>query len=59
MAQVPERVLSWLYSVLHEYHDPQRTYPSVAQALSAYPTLSPRTEVFTNETGRSALLLVL
>ncbi|KAI7099866.1 hypothetical protein KC352_g38116, partial [Hortaea werneckii] len=54
MAQVPERVLSWLYSVLHEYHDPQRTYPSVAQALSAYPTLSPRTEVFTNETGRSA-----
>ncbi|KAI7619521.1 hypothetical protein KC343_g8693 [Hortaea werneckii] len=59
MAQVPERVLSWLYSVLHEYHDPQRTYSSVAQTLSAYPTLSPRTEVFTNETGRSALLLVL
>ncbi|KAI6797521.1 hypothetical protein KC332_g16223 [Hortaea werneckii] len=59
MAQVPERVLSWLYSVLHEYHDPQRTYTSVAQTLSAYPTLSPRTEVFTNETGRSALLLVL
>ncbi|KAI7535971.1 hypothetical protein KC317_g18526, partial [Hortaea werneckii] len=42
-----------------EYHDPQRTYTSVAQTLSAYPTLSPRTEVFTNETGRSALLLVL
>ncbi|KAI6944837.1 hypothetical protein KC355_g15299 [Hortaea werneckii] len=59
MAQVPERVLSWLYSVLHEYHDPQRTYTSVAQTLSAYPTLSPRTEVFTHETGRSALLLVL
>ncbi|KAI6877242.1 hypothetical protein KC325_g9244, partial [Hortaea werneckii] len=59
MAQVPERVLSWLYSVLHEYHDPQRTYTSVAQTLSANPTLSPRTEVFTNETGRSALLLVL
>ncbi|RMY44387.1 hypothetical protein D0863_16225 [Hortaea werneckii] len=42
-----------------EYHDPQRTYTSVAQTLSAYPTLSPRTDVFTHETGRSALLLVL
>ncbi|KAM0694681.1 hypothetical protein Q7P36_005037 [Cladosporium allicinum] len=57
MAQVPEKVLSWLYSVLHEYQDPQRTYSDVARALSAFPALSPRTEVYTYENGGSALLL--
>ncbi|RMX96075.1 hypothetical protein D0868_11376 [Hortaea werneckii] len=51
--------ITFLSLLLQEYHDPQRTYTSVAQTLSAYPTLSPRTEVFTHETGRSALLLVL
>ncbi|KAI7226250.1 hypothetical protein KC330_g8887 [Hortaea werneckii] len=51
--------ITFLPLLLQEYHDPQRTYTSVAQTLSAYPTLSPRTEVFTHETGRSALLLVL
>ncbi|GAB7322198.1 hypothetical protein MBLNU13_g03202t1 [Cladosporium sp. NU13] len=59
MAQVPEKVLSWLYSVLHEYQDPQRTYSDVARTLSAFHSLSPRTEVYTYENGGSALLLTV
>ncbi|EGP91767.1 uncharacterized protein MYCGRDRAFT_98897 [Zymoseptoria tritici IPO323] len=59
MAQVPDKVLAWLYSVLHEYQDPQRTYSDAARALSAYPSISPRTEVYTHENGASALLLTL
>ncbi|KAK4508581.1 hypothetical protein PRZ48_002320 [Zasmidium cellare] len=58
-AQVPDKVLSWLYSVLHEYHDSQRTYSDAARTLSAYPSLSPRTDVYTSENGASALLLIL
>ncbi|KAK6437462.1 Suppressor protein stp22 of temperature-sensitive alpha-factor receptor and arginine permease [Oleoguttula sp. CCFEE 5521] len=56
MAQVPEKVLSWLYSVLHEHQDPQRAYSDIAHTLSSFPSLSPRTEVYTYETGGSALL---
>ena len=41
------------------YHDPQRTYSTTARTLSTYPTLSPRTEVYTHEAGSSALLLTL
>ncbi|KAK0867857.1 Suppressor protein stp22 of temperature-sensitive alpha-factor receptor and arginine permease [Friedmanniomyces endolithicus] len=59
MAQVPEKVLEWLYSVLHEYHDLQRTYSDAARILAAYPSISPRTEVYAYENGRSALLLTL
>ncbi|QDS75995.1 hypothetical protein FKW77_004464 [Venturia effusa] len=51
-------VLNWLHSVLiSEYQDVQRTYSDVAEALSHYPSLSPRTEVYTYENGASALLL--
>ncbi|KAJ5367749.1 hypothetical protein N7541_001690 [Penicillium brevicompactum] len=64
---VPQRTLNWLYSVLTKdhydpqqtYHDPNRTYHDVANALSQYPSLSPRTDVYTYETGFSALLLHL
>ncbi|KAK6428046.1 Suppressor protein stp22 of temperature-sensitive alpha-factor receptor and arginine permease [Oleoguttula sp. CCFEE 5521] len=56
MAQVPEKVLSWLYSVLHVYQDPQRAYSDIAHTLASFPSLSPRTEVYTYETGGSALL---
>lgn len=43
---VQQHVLNWLYSVLtSEYHDVNRTYNDVAQALSQYPSLSPRTDV--------------
>ncbi|CAI7654961.1 unnamed protein product [Penicillium bialowiezense] len=64
---VPQRTLNWLYSVLSKdhydpqqtYHDPNRTYHDVANALSQYPSLSPRTDVYTYETGFSALLLHL
>ncbi|CAG7946480.1 unnamed protein product [Penicillium nalgiovense] len=64
---VPQRTLNWLYSVLSKdhydpqqtYRDPNRTYHDVANALSQYPSLSPRTDVYTYETGFSALLLHL
>ncbi|KAF2502640.1 UEV-domain-containing protein [Lophium mytilinum] len=60
MAPVPEKVLNWLYSVLpSEYLDANRTYSDVAETLSHYPSLSPRTEVYTYENGASALLLQL
>ncbi|KAK3291557.1 UEV domain-containing protein [Chaetomium fimeti] len=42
-----------------EYHDVNRTYNDVAQALSQYPSLSPRTDVHTFPDGNSALLLHL
>ncbi|KAH7067980.1 ESCRT-I component [Paraphoma chrysanthemicola] len=60
MAGVPEKVLNWLYSVLtSEYKDVNRTYHDAAEALSHYPSLSTRTEVYTYENGTSALLLLL
>ncbi|KAF2643723.1 UEV-domain-containing protein [Massarina eburnea CBS 473.64] len=58
MAGVPEKVLNWLYSVLpSEYADVNRTYHDVAETLSNYSSLSPRTKVYTYENGVSALLL--
>ncbi|KAF2816951.1 UEV-domain-containing protein [Mytilinidion resinicola] len=60
MAPVPEKILNWLYSVLpSEYPDVNRTYSDVAETLSHYPSLSPKTEVYTYENGASALLLQL
>ncbi|KAI0155417.1 UEV-domain-containing protein [Hypoxylon sp. FL1284] len=57
---VQQHVLNWLYSVLtSEYQDVNRTYNDVAQALSHYPSLSPRTDVHTFDNGVSALLLHL
>ncbi|GKT50888.1 twinfilin [Colletotrichum spaethianum] len=65
---VPQHVLNWLYSVLtSEYHDVNRTYNDVAQALSHYPSLSPRTDVhkpllilyLAFDNGASALLVHL
>ncbi|KAK3381830.1 ESCRT-I component [Podospora didyma] len=57
---VQQHVLNWLYSVLtSEYHDVNRTYNDVAQALSQYPSLSPRTDVHTFPNGASALLVHL
>ncbi|KAJ5561261.1 hypothetical protein N7461_000022 [Penicillium sp. DV-2018c] len=64
---VPQRTLNWLYSVLfnnhydpqQSYRDPNRTYHDVTFALSQCPSLSPRTDVYTYETGYSALLLHL
>ncbi|CRK36388.1 hypothetical protein BN1723_004246, partial [Verticillium longisporum] len=46
MPAIQQHILNWLYSVLtSEYHDVNRTYGDVAQALSQYPSLSPRTDV--------------
>ncbi|RXG45145.1 hypothetical protein VDGE_30046 [Verticillium dahliae] len=58
MPPIQQHILNWLYSVLtSEYHDVNRTYGDVAQALSQYPSLSPRTDVHTFDNGTSALLL--
>ncbi|PYH95915.1 UEV-domain-containing protein [Aspergillus ellipticus CBS 707.79] len=67
MAAVPQRTLNWLYSVLirdhydprQTYQDPNRTYYDVANMLAQFPSLGPRTEVYTYENGFSALLLQL
>ncbi|KAJ8123747.1 hypothetical protein ONZ43_g368 [Nemania bipapillata] len=57
---VQQHILNWLYSVLtSEYHDVNRTYNDVAQALAQYPSLLPRTDVHTFDNGVSALLLHL
>ncbi|KAJ9373528.1 hypothetical protein DTO282E5_1683 [Paecilomyces variotii] len=67
MATVPQSTLSWLYGVLTKdhydpnqtYRDANRTYYDVAAALAQYPSLGPRTDVYTFENGVSALLLHL
>ncbi|KAI9884268.1 MAG: cysteine desulfurase [Watsoniomyces obsoletus] len=57
---VAPKVLEWLYNVLAgEYQAASRTYNDTVRALSEYSTLSPRTDVYTNEVGVSALLLHL
>ncbi|CAK7566187.1 MAG: Suppressor protein stp22 of temperature-sensitive alpha-factor receptor and arginine permease [Sporothrix epigloea] len=57
---VQQHVLNWLYSILtSEYQDVNRTYNDVSQALSYFPSLSPRTDVHTFSNGTSALLLHL
>ncbi|KAJ5119192.1 hypothetical protein N7526_010829 [Penicillium atrosanguineum] len=64
---VSQRTLNWLYSVLRKdhydpkqtYQDPNRAYHDVANALAQYPSLAPRTDVYTFENGFSALLLHL
>ncbi|KAH7121319.1 UEV domain-containing protein [Dactylonectria macrodidyma] len=49
---VQQHVLNWLYSVLtSEYHDVNRAYNDVAQALTQYPTLAPRTDVHSNNSS--------
>ncbi|KAG9241297.1 ESCRT-I component [Calycina marina] len=60
MAAVKQSTLNWMYSVLtKEYRDVDRTYNDIAQTLSHYSSLSPRTAVYTYEHGTSALLLNL
>ncbi|EPE29444.1 UBC-like protein [Glarea lozoyensis ATCC 20868] len=50
MAAVRQQVLNWLYSVLtSEYKDVNRTYNDVAQTLSHYSSLSPRTDVYSTK----------
>jgi ESCRT-I complex subunit TSG101 len=46
-------------TLAQEYQDPQRAYSDVARTLSVFPSLSPRTEVYTYENGGSALLLTV
>lgn len=59
MAQVPDRILSWLWSVLQQYTHSRLAYSDSVSALSAFPSLQPRTSVYTYESGHTALLLCL
>lgn len=62
MAAVPQKTLNWLWDVLRrvchalllfdltdlnqEYRDPQRAYTDLAQSIALFPSLSPRTDVY-------------
>ncbi|KAK9248783.1 UEV domain-containing protein [Lipomyces tetrasporus] len=55
---VPHQTLEWLHRVLlQEYRDVNRTYSDVVVVLQSYPSLAPRTHVYTYENGNSQLLL--
>ncbi|ODV92603.1 hypothetical protein CANCADRAFT_20985, partial [Tortispora caseinolytica NRRL Y-17796] len=53
----PPNVLAWLSSVLTTYPEPQIVYGHAVQTLDSFPTLRPRTQVYTYEDGTSHLLL--
>ena len=56
---VQQHVLNWLYSVLtSEYRDVNRAYNDVAQALSAYPSLAPRTDEVMAQFGVDELQVI-
>ena len=52
-------VQRWLRSVLGPYNDRDRVYADVDRALIAVSSLSPKTEMFTFNDGRTQLLLTL
>lgn len=52
-------VQRWLRQVVGPYDDPDRVYADVDRTLIANSSLSPKTEVYTYDDGRSQLLLVL
>ncbi|RMZ88392.1 hypothetical protein DV736_g4378, partial [Chaetothyriales sp. CBS 134916] len=59
-ANVPTKTLSWLWAVVEGvYRDPRRTYSDLAHTLARYPSLAPRTDVYTFENGTNALLVRL
>ncbi|KAG8983512.1 hypothetical protein FRB90_005934, partial [Tulasnella sp. 427] len=47
----------WLRQVIGPYNDRDRVYSDVDQTLAAYPTLRPKTDVYTYDDGRQQLLL--
>lgn len=52
-------VQRWLRQVVGPYDDPDRVFADVDRTLIANSSLSPKTEVYTYDDGRSQLLLVL
>ncbi|KAG5359704.1 Tumor susceptibility gene 101 protein [Yarrowia sp. C11] len=57
---LPPALTQWLRNVLlPEYPHLDRTYNDTLDALTRYPTLRPRTSVYTDEYGKPALLLCL
>ncbi|WFD04337.1 suppressor protein stp22 of temperature-sensitive alpha-factor receptor and arginine permease [Malassezia obtusa] len=52
-------VQRWLRQVLEPYAARERLYSDVDRTLIEYPTLLPRTDVYTYDDGRAALLLLL
>ncbi|KAF8430122.1 UEV domain-containing protein [Tirmania nivea] len=58
--RITPQLLQWLHTVITPaYIDPRRIYRDVVQALGNIPSLSPRTDVYTHETGHPELLLLL
>ncbi|KAK9473244.1 UEV-domain-containing protein [Dipodascopsis tothii] len=57
---LPQQTLQWLHTVLlPEYKDVNRTFADTVKVLETYPSLAPRTSVYTHENGKSQLLLNL
>lgn len=52
-------VHNWLRSVLVPYANPDRTFADVVSLLEAFPSLSPRTDLYISNVGQSLLLLQL
>ncbi|GAM87829.1 hypothetical protein ANO11243_058570 [Dothideomycetidae sp. 11243] len=59
MSRVPDGVLSWLWAALQAYSQPRLIYNDAAAALSQFPSLKPKTAVYTYEDGQTALLLCI
>lgn len=59
MAQVPDRILAWLWSVTQNYRYRELVNGDVVNALAVYTVLKPKTATFTYENGHAALLLCL
>ncbi|KAF3269089.1 hypothetical protein TWF970_011600 [Orbilia oligospora] len=60
MAELAPELLRWLSTVLApKYHSANRTYTDTATLLHHYRGLSPKTDVYTYDDGRSDLLLCI
>ncbi|KAK6507289.1 hypothetical protein TWF481_005734 [Arthrobotrys musiformis] len=60
MAELAPELLRWLSTVLApKYHSANRTYTDAATLLHHYRSLSPKTDVYTYDDGRSDLLLCI
>lgn len=59
-SHLPPSLTQWLARILEpEYQNVPKTYNDVVQLISVYPSLRPKTDVFTHESGHSELLLCI
>lgn len=57
---LPQNVLEWLWHQLEfNYSDLTRAYSDITSCLETFPSLRPKTDVYTSEAGHSDLLIVL